>query len=266
MKRLIALAFAAMITLLPSFAAAGSSEAGEAILPAHEVAAFSNKVQQELAAKGARVAIVARTGRDPADLPDGIRYTHVAYWVYSHITLENGEKGFGYRAYNLYQTSEDLTVSKLVQDSPADFFAGAYKLDAGIIIPDERLQDKLLATIASPSYAKLHNANYSVLANPADPRFQNCTEHTLDVLMASLYGTDNRMKIKANIAAHFTPQQIEIGGFKRMLAPVASGDLRTSDHGSDVGTATFSTIGRFMVKYDLADDVFAVTPSGKYRL
>ena len=266
MKRLLAIIFVTFITLLPSFAAAGSSEAGEAILPADQVAAFSNKVQMELATNGARVAIVARTGRDPADLPAGIRYTHVAYWVYSQITLEDGRQGFGYRVYNLYQTSEDLTVSKLVQDSPADFFAGAYKLDAGIIIPDERLQEKLIRTIASPTYARLHNANYSVLANPADTRFQNCTEHTLDVLMASLYDTSDRKKIKANIAAHFTPQRIEIGGFKRMLAPVASGDLRTSDHGSNVGTATFSTIGRFMVKYDLADDVFAVTPSGKYRL
>ena len=140
MKRLIALAFAALATLLPSFATAGSSEAGEAILPRDEVVAFSNQVQRELAAEGARVAIVARTGRDPADLPNGIRYTHVAYWVYSHITKTDGSTGFGYQVYNLYQTTEDLTVSHLVQDTPADFFAGAYRLDAGVIIPDPRLQ------------------------------------------------------------------------------------------------------------------------------
>lgn len=266
MKRLIAIAFAALVTLLPSFAAAGSSEAGEAVLPYKQVVDFSNKVQHELAASGARVAIVARTGRDPSDLPSGIRYTHVAYWVYSHITKTDGSTGYGYQVYNLYQTSDDLTVSHLVQDTPADFFAGAYRLDAGVIIPDPRLQEKLLRTIASPTYAALHNANYSVLANPADTRFQNCTEHTLDVLVASLYDTADRRQIKANIAAHFTPQAIEIGGFKRALAPALSGDLRTSDHGSNVGTATFSTIGKFMKKYDLADEVYSLTPSTKTRL
>lgn len=266
MKRIIALAFAAFVTLLPSFAAAGSSEAGEAVLPRDEVVAFSNKVQRELAASGARVAIVARTGRDPKDLPDGIRYTHVAYWVYSHITKTDGSTGFGYQVYNLYQTADDLTVSNLVQDTPADFFAGAYRLDAGVIVPDARLQEKLLATIASPTYAALHNTDYSVLANPSDTRFQNCTEHTLDVLFASLYGTTDKAQIKANIDAYFTPQMIEIGGLKRMLAPAVSGDLRTSDHGSEVGTATFSSIGRFMVRFDLADQVYALTPDQKIRL
>ena len=266
MKRILALTFAALVTLLPSFAVAGSSEAGEAIHPHEQVVAFSNKVQHELAASGARVAIVARTGRDPADLPDGIRYTHVAYWVYSHITKTDGSTGYGYQVYNLYQTADDLTVSKLVQDTPADFFAGAYKLDAGIIIPDPRLQEKLLRTIASPTYSELHNANYSVLANPSNTRFQNCTEHTLDVLFASLYDTTDRAQIKANIGAHFTPQTIEIGGFKRALAPALSGDLRTSDHGSEVGTATFSTIAKFMKTYDLSDETYAVSPWTKTRL
>ncbi len=266
MKRIIALAFAALITLLPSFAAAGSSEAGEAILPHRDVVAFSNKVQKELAANGARVAIVARTGRDPSELPDGIRYTHVAYWVYSHITKTDGSTGFGYRAYNLYQTAEDLTVSKLVQDTPVDFFAGAFRLDAGIIIPDPRLQEKLLSTIASPVYAGLHNEAYSVLANPRDVNFQNCTEHTLDVLFASLYGTEDRHQIKSNINAYFSPQPIELGGLKRALAPAMSGDLRTSDHGAEVGTATFSSIGRFMIKYDLSDQVYSLTPDPKTRL
>lgn len=266
MKRLIALAFAALVTLLPSFAAAGSSEAGEAKLPRDEVVAFSNRVQHELAGSGARVAIVARTGRDPADLPDGIRYTHVAYWVYSHITRTDGSTGFGYQVYNLYQTADDLTVSKLVQDTPADFFAGAHRLDAGVIVPDPRLQEKLLATIASPTYAALHNSDYSVLANPTNTRFQNCTEHTLDILFASLYGTTDRAQIKADINAYFTPQPIAIGGLKRMLAPAVSGDLRTSDHGARIGTATFSSIGRFMVSFDLADEVYALTPNARTRL
>ena len=265
MKRLIAIILAGFVAVSPTLATAGSSEASEPILPAHEVATFSDRVQKDLAARGAHVAIVARMGRDPRTLPEGIKYTHVAYWVYSEITETNGSKSYGYRAYNLYQLADDQTQSHLVQDTPADFFAGAQRLDAGIIIPDPRLQAKLLKTITSPTYRDLHNANYSVLANPSNKRFQNCTEHTLDVMMAALYNTTDQAQIKANIGAHFDPQPIKIGGLKRAFAPLASGALTTSDHGATVGTATFGAIARFMEEYDLSHSVYSITPDESYR-
>lgn len=256
--------FAALALALTSFATlpatAGSSAASNPVLPAGEVATFSNRVQRDLASRGANVAIVARVGRDPSVLPDGIRYTHVGFWVYSRITRADGSTGMGYRVYNLYQQAGDLTRSDLVQDTPADFFAGAHHLDAGVIIPDARLQRKLLDVIASPTYAALHNANYSVLANPGTGQYQNCTEHTLDVLMAALYDTSDRNRIKANIAAHFTPQHVQLNGLQRLLAPAASQALTTADHGPRVGTATFSSIARFMQANDLDDVVYRITP------
>ena len=114
-----------MISLLPAIATAGSSAAHKPILPAAEVAVFADLGQNDLAARGARVTIVSRMGRNPAQMPDGILYTHVAFWVYSQITLTNGSRGQGYRVYNLYQLGDERTVSDLVQDSPAEFFAGA---------------------------------------------------------------------------------------------------------------------------------------------
>lgn len=262
MKNLFSLLLLALLSHSPSFATAGSSEAGHPTLPAADVAAFANAVQRDLAARGAHVAIVSRVGRDPRHLPAGIRYTHVSYWVYSQIKLADGRSGRGYHVYNLYQLNDDATRSHLVQDRPADFFAGAHSLDAGIIIPDVRLQKKLLKVISSPTYAALHNARYSVLANPTTGQFQNCTEHTLDVLFASLYGTDNAPQIKANIAAHFVPQKIQIGGFKRLLAPAASKALTTEDHGDTIATATFSAIARFMEANELAQGIYKITPNG----
>jgi hypothetical protein len=257
---LFKLIFVLLFALQPLVAMAGSSEAGNPLLPAAEVATFSNRVQQDLAARGVQVAIVARMGRDPSKLPSGVLYTHVAYWVYSQIKLADGSVGQGYRVYNLYQQAKNGTRSDLVQDSPAAFFAGAQRLDAGIIIPDARLQKKLLKVITSPTYKALHNRSYSVLSNPNDTRFQNCTEHTLEVLMAGLYGTSDKAKIKANIAAHFKPQYIKVDGFKRLLAPVASKALTTQDHGSKIYTATFSSIARFMKTNKLAAEVYRITP------
>lgn len=263
MYRFIILGFLTLCLALPAHA--GSSEAGRPQLPAAEVAAFSNRVQQDLAARGANVAIVARMGRDPRSLPKGVTYTHVSYWVLSQIKTADGRTGTGYRVYNLYQDDKNGTRSHLVQDSPADFFAGAYHLDAGIIIPDARLQKKLLKVIASPTYPALHNPRYSVLANPNTPQFQNCTEHTLDVMMSALYGTRDKAQIKANVAAHFKPQVIPIGGLKRALAPAASAALTTADHGAVVATATFGSIARFMQSNKLATKVYRLTSDGAYR-
>ena len=260
MTRIISAFLLLIVTALPTTSTAGSNAADNPILPAAQVASFSNRVQQDLASRGVHVAIVARTGRDPSQLPSGINYTHLGFWVYSHITQADGSTGVGYRVYNLYQDADDRTRSSLVQDSPADFFAGAKRFDAGVIIPDPRLQEKLLQVIASPTYADLHNPTYSVLANPNTDQYQNCTEHTLDILMASIYDTTDQDQIKANIAAHFVPQNIQVNGIKRFLAPAASRALTTSDHGHSVSTATFGSISRFMQANDLAHSVYRITP------
>lgn len=262
MKKLIALIALCLSCLLPALAWAGSGANAPRQLPPRSVAEYSDRLQHDLAARGAQVAIVSRVGRPPSDLPEGIRYTHVAYWVYSNIQRSDGTTYKGYRVYNLYQTAENDRVSALVQDSPAEFFAGAYRLDAGVIIPDPRLQKKLLTTISSPVYRALHRPRYSVLANPVDLTFQNCTEHTLDVLMASLYDTTDRRQIKANISAHFDGQPVQLGTLKRLFAPLASATYNTSDHDHQVETATFSSIARFMAQHDLSDQIYRFTKAG----
>ncbi len=239
---------------------AGSTAAANAVLPKAQVAQFSDRVQQVLAKNGAQVAIVSRMGRDPREMPEGIKYTHVAFWVFSEITGPDGAKGTGYRAYNLYQDANKSSRSFLLQDSPADFFAGAQRLDSGIIIPDKRLQKKLLAVIASPTFKALHNRRYSVLSNPHSPQFQNCTEHLMDVMMASLYGTRDKAQIKANMAAHFEPSVIKVSDQKRAWAPVLSQALTTRDHGDQIKTATFGSIAAFMKQHKLAKHVLRITP------
>ncbi|WP_458791713.1 DUF2145 domain-containing protein [Yoonia sp. MH D7] len=265
MKRFLKLIAATLIAALPTLSQAGSSAAGNSVLPQGEVATFANRVQNDLAARGANVAIVSRMGRDPAQMPDGILYTHLGIWVYSTITDAQGNRGQGYRVYNLYQRENDRTRSDLVQDSPADFFAGAQRLDAGVIIPTPALQRKIIATINSPTYAALHNPRYSVLANPRTSQYQNCTEHTLDVLIASIYGINDIPQIKANITAYFEPQTVDVGGLKRALASMASPAMNTDDHGPTIGTATFGSVSRFLENYNLAKEVYRITPANVSR-
>ena len=247
-------------------AQAGSRQADDPVLPQNEVAQFAEEVERSLAERGAYVAIVARIGRDPKGLPDGVHYTHTSFWVYSDLTLSNGRKVRGYAVHNLYQSVEDRGVSRLAQDFPADFLAGAHVLDAGVIIPDIRLQKKLLAVLTSPRYSAVHNPNYSVVSNPSDPRFQNCTEHTLDVLIAALYETDDIARIKRNIEAHFSPAVIPLSPLKRALGPVVMEGVETSDHKGPIRTATFGTIAAFMRRYDLAHEIYQLTPDVEGRI
>lgn len=260
MKRLFICLMAVLTLLLPiagtGAAHAGSSQAQAPSHPIGEVRGFASKVEQQLAAKGAYVAIVARVGRDPKDLPKGIEYTHTALWVLSDITEADGSLRRGYRVWNLYQRSNDLSVSELIQDSPTDFFAGTKRLRTKVIVPKPKMQARLLEVISNGTFAKLHNPNYSVLANPTNNLYQNCTEHLLNVVMAALYQTDNMAQIKANTAAYFDAQRVHLSPLKRALGPVFTSGVTMKDHAGPIKTTTFGSISRFMSKYDLTDQVF----------
>ncbi len=260
-KILICSAIVFLFLLPPSSVLAGSSQAGgETYFKPEEIIKFSKKVEKTLAQKGARVAIIARVGRPRAELPEGISFTHTAIAVYSQITTADSRKIPGYAIYNLYQRAEEPNVSDLIQDFPVDFFAGVKVMEAGIIIPSPELQKRLLKVIASPTYKELHNPHYSLIANPFTLELQNCTEHTLDVITAAMYETTDLKVIKANEKAYFEPQPVNVNPLKLMLGSMFVSDVATSDHPGSPETSTFTTIGRFLTKYNAASEVLIVTP------
>ncbi len=261
-RRLFQCAFLStvLVLLLPAMVAtAGSNQAGGKTYYAPElVIKFAKKVERVLAQKGARVAIIARVGQDRSELPEGIRFTHTAIAVYSKITTADGRKIPGYAIYNLYQRNKEPSISDLVRDFPVDFFAGVKLLEAGIIIPTPALQKRLLAVLTSPTYETLHESHYSIIANPFTLGYQNCTEHTLDVLTAAIYETDNIQRIKANEKAYFSAQTVNVNPFKLFLGSVFASEVTTSDHPNAPVTATFTTIAAFLTKYHAASKVMIV--------
>jgi len=235
-------------------------------IPSYELAPFAKKIEKYAASKGARVFLIARLGSPKSELPENIEFTHVGLAVYSEIKTSTGEVLMGYAIHNLYQNANDLNVSNLIIDYPLDFFMGAAELKAGIIIPKLQLQKKLLASLASGVNKVLHNANYSVIANPYLSSYQNCTEHILDILFSSIYGIDDVAQIKANERAYFKAQEIKISPLKRMLAPMLSREISTSDHQGQIQTATFSTIAKFLNDYALAESSVVIDNSGVHLL
>ncbi len=226
-----------------------------------QIVKFAKKVEKTLAAKGAHVAILARMGRPASELPKGMHFTHVAFAVYSQITTTDGRQVPGYAIYNLYQENGHPEISDLVQDYPVDFFAGVAVLEAGVIIPSADLQKRLLEVIASPTYKELHDSHYSLIANPYTLGKQNCTEHTLDVINAAIYQTNDIKKIKATEKAYFEAQPVNVSPLKLALGAMFSKEVSMSDQpNSPPVTATFETIGKYLQKYDTGSEMMTITP------
>ena len=248
-----------IVCLLGSFhsATAGSSQNSSftSRYSPEEIIAFAKTVEKTLAARKTMVAIVGRVGRPQSTLPEGIRFTHTAFWVYSQIQTEDGTSVPGYAVYNLYQRSKQLDRSDLIEDFPVDFMLGVYDLKVGIIIPTPALQKRLLAFISSPAYRQLHNPQYSAIANPASSRYQNCTEFVLNAIFASIYKTTNLPEIKQYIHKWFTPQPVAVSQLTLALGSVFMPDIKTDDHKGKPMTATFSTIAQFMGNDNLAEDI-----------
>ncbi len=218
-------------------------------LKPQDVATFAKQIERSLAAKDARVAIVFRSGRPRKDLPEGIRYTHGAFWVYGETTGADGKTYKGYAVYNLYQgdgKSLPETESYLAQDFPVDFVAASQEDDVGIIIPSPEMQRRLANLIASPDYEKLHVHSYTLVSNPFNAAHQNCTEFVLDVVAAAAWQTDNYAQIKADLKAHFTPTVVHANLFQRVFGPIVDPRLNLDDQDGDILTADFDSIARFM--------------------
>jgi hypothetical protein len=259
MRKTIIFFLAIFCSIIFSLPADASSQAGgEIYFKPEEIIKFAKKVEKSMAQKGAHVAILARVGRPRDQLPPGFSYTHVSFAVYSQITATDGRKIPGYAIYNLYQRNQEPNVSDLVQDFPADFFAGVQVLEAGVIIPSPELQARLLRVITSPTHKELHNPRYSVIANPFTLDYQNCTEHTLDVIFAAIYETNNIRQIKKNEEAYFEPQPVNVNPIKLAIGSLFVAEIKTSDHPGAPVTATFETIARFLQKYDIGSQVYGI--------
>lgn len=254
-----ALAAGLVLASLATGAVAGSVSGGEPQFPPEKIVALAKKVEREVAARGARVALISRVGRPESELPEGVRYTHVAFVVYSRIRTSDGRDVPGYAVYNLYQSDEVPQTSSLVQDYPLDYFAAVFALRSGVIIPTPKLQRRLLEVIFSDVYAGLHNPRYSAISNPFNSRFQNCTEFVLDVLNAAIYGTGDPRQLKVNAAAWFEPQPVDIGPFRLLLASLFVPDVATSDHSGPIRTATYGSIARYLERNALVVERFEVT-------
>lgn len=228
-------------------------------LSADEAAAFSKQIERDLAAKGARLAIVFRTGRPRDTLPDGISYTHGAFWAYVPITLDDGRQVGGYAVYNLYHgdgETLDKDKSYLHQDFPIDFVAPTAVDDVAVLIPSPEMQRRVLAIMAGPTYQALHRPDYSLVSHPHDAKYQNCNEFMLDVLASAAWETSDYDQIKLNLRAHFAPTPVKTSLLERLFGPMADSRLKTGDQSGGIKTVTYESMVGFMTSNALLQEAY----------
>ena len=250
--------------------AAGSAQAADGIstpaavahLSPQQAAAFSKQIEDDLAARGVRVAIVFRTGRPHDKLPKGISYTHGAFWVYRDVRTEDGRVLHGYAVYNLYAGDGRAwpgDQSRLVQDWPVNFTSGSAVDDVAVIAPSPEMQRRLLALIDSPEYERLHNPRYSLIANPWSDKYQNCNDFMLDVIAEALWSTSDKAQIRADERAHFTPTVVQASGLMRIFGPLVDRRIKTDDQSGPIRTATYESMAAFLRENGLLETAYILT-------
>ncbi|MBX2868634.1 MAG: DUF2145 domain-containing protein [Acidiferrobacterales bacterium] len=259
MIRLLIILIACLGFAQAGHAGGGSQRNLPAQFKAEDIASFSKQVEKTLASKRAIVALVARNGRPPKNLPEGVRYTHVGFAVYSEIQLEDGNSQRGYAFHNLYQLPEQPDRSEIVVDFAMDFFAGASEMKAGILIPTPALQKRLYEAIVNNGYHEFHNPRYSAISNPFDTRYQNCTEFVMNVTQSAIHQTSSLAEIKANLQQSFDPFVLPYSKTLLNLASMGSQDISMKDHGYPVVTTTFTSIADYLKKHKLVSEVIELS-------
>lgn len=216
-----------------------STNVGPALFDAQTLDRYGKSITVELRKKNVKAAIVSRSGRPRNKLPEGVLFTHSAFFLYQPETQD-------YAVYNLYHGEDNRLVSSLVADTPADFLRLLRERDAGFIIPDAATQEQLYSYILSPQYGAVHQVNYSLISNPYDPRMQNCNEFMLDTLAAMIWDTTDSIAIKHQFKDALRPSELKASFIRRHIGPLVDERLIMTDHSDKIWTTTSQTLASFL--------------------
>jgi len=211
-----------------------STDSGDAVFPQETLEDYGQQILDELTRKNVKLAIVSRAGQTRDKLPEGVMFTHSAFF--------RRNAAGGYDVYNLYHGEEDRLRSSLVTDTSADFLRLLQERDSGILIPDETMQGLLFDFLESPAYSAVHQADYSLISNPFDLRWQNCNELMLYAIAAAIWDTTDRAQLRDKLAETITPTELKVSKLRRHFGPMIDERLILDDHGDKVLTTTFGTL------------------------
>lgn len=182
------------------------------------------RLYQVLEWKNPAVAIVGRAGADISK--HGLKYTHAGIVVRDH---PKGRWLFVH-ALNRCGTAR----SALYDEGLMNFFLDEpFRLDALIMIPSPRLQQRIEAAILSGLGKALHQPRYSMLANPRRNRYQNSNGWILDLIATAQLGlqqADSKRPRRFLIGRGFQGDMIRLSPLEHLGAGLFKANVHFDDH------------------------------------
>jgi len=211
-----------------------STNSGKALFDRQTLEHYGQQLLIELRRKDVRLAIVSRSGQAREELPDGVMFTHSAFF-------RRNQAG-DFDVYNLYHGEINRMRSSLIIDKPADFLRLLKERDTGILIPDVETQTLLHEFLESPEYRDMHQPDYSLISNPFDLRWQNCNEFMLYAFAAAIWNTTDHEELRETLKEKLTPTELKVSMVRRYYGPKIDERLILKDHGEKIFTTTFGTL------------------------
>jgi hypothetical protein len=185
---------------------------------------LAEKTSAALDASGAEVALIARVGQDLSKYK--LRYSHMAYAWRDH------PKGRWTVVHLLNQCGS--ATSRLFDQGLANFFLDdLFAFESQIVVPGQASQKRIAAMLASEAPARLHGADYNMLAFPFSTRYQNSNQWVLETYAASAAATPLAQRAAAQAwlkQAGYQPTTIWVPSVMRLGARVLRANVAFDDH------------------------------------
>ena len=255
-----------LIVIVVLTAATDAAVAGRSCEPRVETAAQLSK-SLDLAAKtrdaleqtGARVALVARVGRDLSK--HGLRFSHFGVAWRDH---PDGRWSVVHKLNECESARADLYAEGL-----ANFFSdGMFAYEAWVLVPRDAVQDRLANALARDSGASFHGSAYSLVSYPFSTRYQNSNAWALELLAGALSAepsVTDRATAQAWLKANgYEPTRFSVGPLTRLAGRLFRANVAFDDHPSGlrwsnrIDTVTVESAFAFALRQDAVKHSFLV--------
>ncbi len=204
------------------------------------------KLYHELEHHNPEMALVARVGSDLSRY--GMTYSHMGIvrrnhpagkWIFTHLLNQCGQP-----------------TSSLFDEGLITFFTDSpFRYQALLVIPDSELQGEISRMFARGDAKKLHEKQYSVLANPNKTVFQNSNQWILEMIAVakSIYLPAGKRNNAQQLVYDFgyKPDYVKLGILKQLSVKLFENNVHFSDHDKTArSTGSFPFVSvRSLVKF-----------------
>lgn len=217
----------------------------------HKALQLAHKTRTALEESGARVALVARVGRDLSRY--GLRYSHFGIVWRDH---PDGPWTVVHKLNDCGQAQGWLYAEGLGNFFADDMFAW----EAWLMVPREAVQERLVGVLSRDQGASFHRPAYSLVAYPFSTRYQNSNQWGLE-LLASALGEDRIIADQAGAqawlkAAGYRPTRLTLGPLSRLGGRLFKANIAFDDHPPElrwsnrIDTVTVESVYAFLLARD----------------